>query len=96
MKITQFFKTQEEMLKYYNNDVKNIPSSVLAIVGEEDEDKVLYTNSNNQSISGQMSTEGGYIDDPATVAELSYATTLSSYTLVGNGVSEIINISTSN
>ena len=94
MKITQFFKTQEEMLRYYNNDVKNIPSSVLAIVGEEDEDKVLYTNSNNQSISGEMSSEGGYIDDPATLEELSYATSISEDILVGT--SEIINISESN
>jgi len=94
MKITQFFKTQEEMLKYYNNDVKNIPSSVLAIVGEEDEDKVLYTNSNNQSISGEMGTQGGYIDDPVTLEELSYATSISEDILVGT--SEIINISESN
>ena len=89
MKITQFFKTQEEMLRYYNNDVKNIPSSVLAIVGEEDEDKVLYTNTNNQSVSGEMNTEGGYVDSPETLAELSYATSKSEEILVGNTNSTI-------
>lgn len=89
MKITQFFKTQEEMLRYYNNDVKNIPSSVLAIVGEEDEDKVLYTNTNNQSVSGEMSEQGGYVDSPETLAELSYATSKSEEILVGNENSTI-------
>lgn len=89
MKITQFFKTQEEMLRYYNNDVKNIPSSVLAIVGEEDEDKVLYTNTNNQSVSGEMSEQGGYIDSPETLEELSYATSKSEEILVGNENSTI-------
>lgn len=89
MKITQFFKTQEEMLNYYNNDVKNIPSSVLAIVGEEDEDKVLYTNTNNQSVSGEMSEQGGYVDSPETLAELSYATSKSEEILVGNENSTI-------
>lgn len=70
MKITKFFKTEDAMLHYYHGDVANIPSSVLAIVGEEDEDRVLYTNSNNQSVSGKMSTEGGYVPSPEDEAKL--------------------------
>lgn len=69
MKITQYFKTVQELNDYYPNGV---PSTVLAIVEEKN---VLYTSSNNEFIGGgPVENQGGYIDSPETVAEIGTAT----------------------
>lgn len=63
-----YFKSQEELEDYFGGPDK-IPSNVLAIVGEPTGDEpaeyVLYTVSNNQSMTGTMQEQGGYITDPA-------------------------------
>lgn len=85
MKNTKYFKNQEELEKYYGN-TSNIPSNVLAIVGaESDEDKVLFTTSNNQSISGSMQEEGGYVTDWQEVEQLGYIIPAGSLSITENG-----------
>lgn len=92
MKHYQYFKTVEDVVAYYGS-TDNIPSKVMVVVGENE---ALFTTSNNFVSEEVPVSQGGYVESHEEKAEYAYATTLSTYTLVGEGVSEIINISTSN
>ena len=84
MKHSIYFKSQEELQTYFPDGV---PNNFLAIV--EDEDKtVLFSSTNN--IDGTGESIGGYVDNPETIAELSYATTKSETILVGDSQSTIV------
>lgn len=74
-KIEQYFNSQEELNQYYPNGV---PSTVLAIVKNGTNGVLMYTYDNNApEITGGSAEIGGYPED------YSYATALSTYTLVG-------------
>ena len=65
-----YFKTEEEKNQYFPNGV---PSNILAIVqADADSPAVLYTTSNNSSMSGTMKSQGGYATDPEDKARISY------------------------
>lgn len=75
MKRTQYFNTQAELEAYFPDGV---PSTVLAIVKNGDNGVLMYTSSNNdEAITGTGTEFGGLPED------YSYATALSTYTLVG-------------
>ena len=75
-KIEQYFNSQAELEAYYPNGV---PSTVLAIVKNGDNGVLMYTYDNNTPGTSGGAEIGGYPED------YSYATTLSTYTLVGEG-----------
>ena len=72
MKKSIYFNSEAEMLQYFNGDVSNIPSNILAIV-PANTSYAMFSTSNNQSSSGTMSDQGGYIDSPEEIEEMSYA-----------------------
>lgn len=74
-KITMYFSSVEEMNNYFTTGV---PSTVLAIVKNGDNGVLMYTSSNNDEAITGGTEIGGYPED------YSYATTLSTYTLVGD------------
>lgn len=92
MKNYKYFKNVEDVVAFYGA-IDKIPSKDLIIVGDNE---AMFTSSNNFTDEGLSSDQGGYVESPEEKAEYAYATTLSSYTLVGESVSEIINISESN
>ena len=76
-----YFSSVEEMNNYFPNGVSNM---VLAIVqASDDEPAVLYTSSNNQSMTGQSQSQGGYIDSPTEIEEKEEALDLSQEILEG-------------
>ena len=78
-----YFPTQEALNDYFGGPDK-IPSNVLAIVGEPTE-YVLYTVSNNQSMSGTMQEQGGYVTDWGEVEDLGYIIPAGSLSITENG-----------
>ena len=85
MKQYKYFKTVQDVIDYYGS-VDNVPSKVIAVVGENE---ALFTSSNNFIEEAVPVVQGGYVESPEEKAEYAYATSLSSYTLVGNSPSTI-------